>query len=312
VAPEQARGKDVDRRADVFAIGVMAFEAVTRRRMWKGVREQAILTAILAGNIPTPKEFDPDVDDELDRIIRKATAFEADERYATAADFHADLAAYVHSKGPRPGPRELGAFVANLFADKRKATSKIIEHQLGKLRRESVISVAQLRQNDPPSSTDTGALGAEYADTELVPFSGSSVTPSSRTLVAPAPAEDDDGGATRLLSEEPPNRRKLLLGVVVALLVLVVAAIVGVIAMHPTAASRPPTTIKVVLRATPLETHFNIDSGPPLENPYIGEFPRDGKPHAIRAVAAGYNPKEEKVVFDDDVSMRFTLGTAAK
>jgi hypothetical protein len=106
--------------------------------------------------------------------------------------------------------------------------------------------------------------------------------------------------------------------VVATLLVLVVTAVVTILVFpssnkanagkgSPTPAPLSTTPISITLRATPLETHFSIDNGPPLENPYIGSFPRDSQPHVIRAIAPGYPPKQETVLFKEDVSMRFTL-----
>ena len=52
MAPEQARGQKVDRRADVFAVGVMLWEAIANRRMWKGVPDFAVVHELIAGKIP--------------------------------------------------------------------------------------------------------------------------------------------------------------------------------------------------------------------------------------------------------------------
>src|ERR1700761_3781049 len=68
MAPEQARGERVDRRADIFSVGVLLWEAVTGRRLWKGVPDITILQRLLNGDIPTPKSVKPDVDDKLEAI----------------------------------------------------------------------------------------------------------------------------------------------------------------------------------------------------------------------------------------------------
>jgi serine/threonine-protein kinase len=307
MAPEQAMGKLVDRRVDLFAIGVMAFEAATRQRMWKGVKEEDIIRALIAGKIPAPKDVDPTIDDELNRVISKSLAFDPEQRYATAADFQKDLAAYLHTKGPRPSPRELGGLVAGLFADKRALTSKIIESQLAQLRAESQVSLARLPEGtETPSATDQASL-----DDSETPFGVATGTPSanprSTRRGAYEAAANGDGAETVL--RELPDRRKLLIGAVVALIVLLVTIMVTVVAGRSGGATASASkNITVTLRATPLETRFSIDGGPSLDNPFIGEFPRDHKDHTIRAVAPGYPAKQEVVNFgDEDVSIRFSL-----
>jgi hypothetical protein len=105
--------------------------------------------------------------------------------------------------------------------------------------------------------------------------------------------------------------------VALAALVVVVGTAVATLVVRaeaggPHAAQGSDKPITLTLRATPLETQFSIDDGPPLENPYIGTFPRDHREHVIRAVAPGYPAKRETVVFGDDLSLRFALSMGAR
>ena len=75
MAPEQAIGQPVDRRADVFSVGVMLWEAATGRRLWKDMDDLNIVQALVGGNVKSsPREVDPAVPEEIDRICRKALA----------------------------------------------------------------------------------------------------------------------------------------------------------------------------------------------------------------------------------------------
>src|SRR4029434_2518359 len=75
--PEQALGLDVDRRADVFSVGVMLWEAATGQRMWKGMEDVVILARLINGEIPTsPREVNPDVPEAIDAICRRALCAE--------------------------------------------------------------------------------------------------------------------------------------------------------------------------------------------------------------------------------------------
>ncbi|HVH42087.1 MAG TPA: serine/threonine-protein kinase [Labilithrix sp.] len=304
MAPEQAMGQLVDRRVDVFAIGVMIFEAATRRRMWKGMKEEDIVRALIAGKIPAPKDVDPTVDDELNRICLRALEFSPDKRYPTAAALQEDLVAYLHTKGPRPSSRELGNFVAGLFADKRALTSSIIERQLA-LRAESQLSIPMLPQGTEASTSGEGSTALEIDPDPSTPFAASSPSPQSVP-------HDTPSLAAETMLREVNDKRRLLLGAAAALIVLLITSMITVIALRPSSGG-PRKMLTVTLRATPLETRFSIDGGPSLDNPFIGEFPRDHKEHTIRAVAPGYPAKQEVIVFgDEDVSMRFSLASSAR
>jgi hypothetical protein len=143
-------------------------------------------------------------------------------------------------------------------------------------------------------------------------------------LFEAAPTQVFDGGGERSTGGEVSTGggNGILRWVLLALIATLIAAgsaAAMVLVRKPiprTAAPPAPVTsrapevarkINVTLRATPLETRFAIDDGPPVDNPYVGTFPRDGLHHRIRATAPGTPPKEETVVFDKDVSIRFAL-----
>ena len=82
---EEALAQPLDRRADLFSVGIMLWEARSAR-MWKDKSDIETATAPAAGRIPySPRAVAPDVPEALDRICQKALAFNPDERYATAA-----------------------------------------------------------------------------------------------------------------------------------------------------------------------------------------------------------------------------------
>jgi eukaryotic-like serine/threonine-protein kinase len=136
MAPEQAAGEPLDRRADVFAVGVMLWEAATGQRMWnRSLNDLQILHALMKGAIPRPRDARADVDPRLERIILKATAESAADRYQTAGEMQADLEACVREMGPPSvGARDVGKLVSEAFAEERATIRSVIEEQLGLLR----------------------------------------------------------------------------------------------------------------------------------------------------------------------------------
>ncbi len=132
MAPEQARGERVDRRADIFSVGVMLWEAAVGRRLWKGMNEVQILHQLLSGEIPRPRSMRADISDHLEHIILRSLAPNRDERYGSCTELQAALEELMDSGGERGALREVGRVVTQAFDEERRKLKGIIEQQLAK------------------------------------------------------------------------------------------------------------------------------------------------------------------------------------
>ncbi len=132
MAPEQVRGEKVDRRADIFSAGVMLWEAVAGRRMWKGLGSDIEIAKRLAeGDIPSLPSGAHADNPQLRMIVEHALAPRVDERYPTAAAFHAELEDWIAFEGERVDPRAVGRLVANAFSEERASVRALIDAELG-------------------------------------------------------------------------------------------------------------------------------------------------------------------------------------
>jgi serine/threonine-protein kinase len=102
MAPEQFGGVEVDRRADLFAVGAMLWQVITGRKLWQRLSDVEVFQRLAQGLIPRPSSVAPNVDPALEAICMRALAPNVGERYRTAADFRTALDEYLemhHSTG---------------------------------------------------------------------------------------------------------------------------------------------------------------------------------------------------------------------
>ncbi|MCW5809318.1 MAG: protein kinase, partial [Deltaproteobacteria bacterium] len=118
MSPEQCINQPVDRRSDIFCLGIVLYELVTVRRLFKGANDFLTMSAITSGVIPRPTEFRPDLAPELEAIIMKALAFRPEDRYQTADEMRAALERYAIGAGLRGSTTALGDYMRARFGDR--------------------------------------------------------------------------------------------------------------------------------------------------------------------------------------------------
>jgi serine/threonine-protein kinase len=132
MAPEQAASDPLDGRSDIFSVGVMLWEAAVGARMWnKAGSDMRILQSLTSGTVPRPADEKPDLDPDLERMILKATAPKANDRYQSAAEFQADIENHLRWLAePAFGAREIQKLLSGAFAGERASMKALIDAQL--------------------------------------------------------------------------------------------------------------------------------------------------------------------------------------
>src|SRR5262249_23003920 len=91
MSPEQCQSKPLDRRSDVFSIGILLYELTTLCRLFRATSDYALLQQIVEAQVPPPSSRVPDYPPELEHIVMKALAREPGARYPTAQALQLDL-----------------------------------------------------------------------------------------------------------------------------------------------------------------------------------------------------------------------------
>ncbi len=132
MAPEQAMaGAVVDARADLYALGVMLWEAVAARRRWGELQDVPILRELTAGtDAPAPGGIERGYPALADSICGRALAFEPDQRFQNAAEFRSALEALEGELGPRYTAGSLCDALVPLFAADRAEERRLLDAQL--------------------------------------------------------------------------------------------------------------------------------------------------------------------------------------
>jgi len=125
MAPEQIAGGVIDRRADIYSVGVMLWEMLAGKHIWGGLTEAEILRR--SGELPV---LPLDVHPMLQQICLRAMAQRREDRHPTAEALRADLELYLSQHTTASRERDLGAAVAELFGDERARTRQVIDAQL--------------------------------------------------------------------------------------------------------------------------------------------------------------------------------------
>ncbi len=133
VSPEQILGEPIDRRADIFSVGVMLWEAGARERLWPSESARSRLRLLSLADIPKLRELDERSPPELDRICRRALSYAKARRYETAAALEADVERVLSELGEPASRRDVAEFMHQHFEADRLRTRKLIEEQLGHL-----------------------------------------------------------------------------------------------------------------------------------------------------------------------------------
>jgi serine/threonine protein kinase len=159
MSPEQARGAEIDGRSDLFAVGILFYEMLTGRRLFKGESDLETLERIKRADVKPPSQVTPRVPAEVERIVMKLLAADPDDRYPSASAAQADVRRQLERSPDEIRP-ELRQFLRDLFRPE-------IEQEITRLEAGSAVAAAWRSTADDSAwdghTTTAGTLRVEPA-----------------------------------------------------------------------------------------------------------------------------------------------------
>ena len=117
MSPEQVRGLPLDRRSDIFSLGIIFYEILTGERLFIGESDFSTLEKVRNVEIMPPTAYNRNIPESLEKIILKALAKDADDRYQYASEMAEDVQRFMISQGILFTRKDLGNFMKTLFAE---------------------------------------------------------------------------------------------------------------------------------------------------------------------------------------------------
>ena len=114
MSPEQAWGRNIDKRSDIFALATVLFEMLTARKLFSGDNELSILEQVREARVTPPSQYNDEVTPQIDAIVLKALQKDPANRYQTAGEMQRDLDAVLYSFKPTPTSADLAIYMHRL------------------------------------------------------------------------------------------------------------------------------------------------------------------------------------------------------
>ncbi|MBL9037159.1 MAG: serine/threonine protein kinase [Archangium sp.] len=225
-APEQVSRGPLDRRCDVYSLGIVLWELLVGQRLYLRESHAATLAAAAMGEVTEVRAHRPDVEPALEAIVMKALQRDPNERYQTSMELHEALEEYLATRA-RPGTKDIAAWVQTLAGERRATLKRSIARGINLLR-----SLDELRDLDESMARPTtsgsrlpavaskvmgagprplwqvatfgAAAAAVVAVGALLPLHGPAATPIARGATLTVTSEPT--GAMVFIGGEPTGR----------------------------------------------------------------------------------------------------------
>jgi serine/threonine protein kinase len=212
MSPEQIRGLNLDRRSDVFAIGVCLYEMLTGERLFVGDSDFSVLEKVRKAEVAPPSTYNRRIPEQLEKIVLKALARDVDERYQYASELGDDLQRFLITSETIFGRKDLMQYMKSTFAEDVEREKQRLQDYASIRAPDGMMAAieagfsgsspsATLPPQAPPPPAPIEPARAPPQQTAVEVRRSPSLIAMPKLTAAPAapPPKDDEGVATLLV-----------------------------------------------------------------------------------------------------------------
>ncbi len=155
MAPEQAQGEGLDRRADVFSAGILIWETLAAKRLFKAENEAATLSRVMNEPIPDLFRVAPHLSRELSAVVKRALDRDRNRRFSTTQQFAEAIEIAAKDRDGIASARDVAAFVKEMIGQEIEQQREAVRAWLA---RSEPSEVGALAQPQAPSSVSVAAM----------------------------------------------------------------------------------------------------------------------------------------------------------
>jgi serine/threonine-protein kinase len=212
LAPEVTLGQGADRRVDIFAAGILLWEMLAGRRLFKGETDLETFKQVQAAVIPDMRQIRSDVNDDVAYVLSKALARDRDQRYQHAGELAKDLSLVLIRLGKSVTYQDIAKLVGDTAAERgtrKKSEVRDAEGVLGDLILDALHDFSGGTAEAAPTSLGTRGIAAPAATADFVNPSDWGLDalfdePSAPAAAAPRPAAPAAPPTVSGVAQRPP------------------------------------------------------------------------------------------------------------
>jgi serine/threonine-protein kinase len=314
MSPEQANGQPVDGRSDLFALGVVLWEMLTGRRLFKGESDLMTLRLVRDCQVPPPSQLNPKLPPGVDELVLRALAPTPEARFPDCGAFRLALEDYILQYRLPASNAHLSAYLRDLYTER-------ITRESDPANLDQLAEDADLDSKSNPSRSSVRSISQQAAGARIATPAGTG-TP---VVPPPRPLTKNSGPHTLSIPPQPEPKRRIprvaIAASVGALLVCAGAAIVMLrqqpaeaprvaepapvvrAEAEPVQAGRPereePQPVRLKVLSEPAGALVEVDGKHYGATPMDLPLPPDAQPVKVALKLDGYEPQEHQVSADN-------------